>query len=263
MLVTPMLRYRSIFISDVHLGTQDCQAEFLLEFLQSTDCENLYLVGDIVDMWKLKNGVYWPRINNLVVQTIRDKARQGVNVVYVPGNHDDLMRDFVGSNVDGIEIRKEVIHTTAQGERLLIVHGDMFDDVVKSIHWLEHVGSHLYELAMALSRAYNKIRRRFGYSYWSFAAFIKYKFANAVKYIRSYEMAAALEARRRGVDGIVCGHIHHPNIVRSADVTYINTGDWVEHCTAVTEDMSGTIELVDWLEMRESQQHRVDLQQVA
>lgn len=245
------IAFRSIFISDLHLGTSDCQADMLAEFLTNTTSDNLYLVGDIVDLLKLQSSVYWPRTNNRIANLILDKAKGGTRVVYIPGNHDEVLRDFAGGNVNGIDIALEQVHTTAAGKRLLILHGDMFDDLVKHSRWLAHLGSGLYDLVLFLSRIYNRTRRMLGFSYWSFAAFIKYRLKEAVRYIEIYEETAARHASSRGFDGIVCGHIHHPNIRRLSDLTYFNTGDWVEHCTALVEDARGNIELIRWPMMRE------------
>lgn len=258
-----MLRYRTIFLSDIHLGTSDCQADFLYEFLQNTTCETLYLVGDVVDLWKLRSSIQWPRVKNRIAQLIIDKAASGTRVIYIPGNHDELLRDFVGSEFNGVELLEDHVHESATGKRLLVLHGDIFDEVVKTMSWVDDLGSGLYEVIMYISRLYNRIRNWFGYSYWSFAAFIKYKFAEAVRYIHSFEQAAMHEARNRGFDGIVCGHIHHPNVIENGDVLYLNTGDWVEHCTAIVEDEQGQFQLLDWVSARESLQQPAELKRVA
>lgn len=250
---TDTLGFRSIFISDVHLGTSDCQAELLLEFLSSTRAENLYLVGDIVDLIKLRSAIHWTRTMNEVANTILEKARTGTRVIYVPGNHDELIRDFAGSHFNGIDVQIQAEHRTLDGQRLLILHGDIFDDVVRNIRWLEALGSNLYELIMIMSRHYNRVRRLLGYPYWSFAAFIKYKFKEARRYIENFEVAAAREAIRRGYNGIVCGHIHHPNNRMINGIRYLNTGDWVEHCTALVEHEDGTLEILDWQFYRQRQ----------
>lgn len=247
------LRYRSIFISDVHLGTSDCHAAALLDFLKSTSSEYLYLVGDIVDLWKLQHAVFWPRIKNDLANLVLEKARTGTRVIYIPGNHDALLRDFVGSHFNGIDVRMEYVHITVTGQRLLVLHGDKFDDAVRNMRWIEVLGGVLYEFIMKLSRIQNRLREMLGYPYWSFAAFIKYKFKEAVRYIEKYEETAAREAAQEGYDGIICGHIHHPN-QRTIDGTlYLNTGDWVEHCTALVEDKKGNMKLIDWLAHRQQQ----------
>lgn len=245
------LKFRSIFISDLHLGTSDCQAELLLEFLAATRSEYLYLVGDIVDLWKLQGSVYWPRTKNRIANLVFDKARSGTKVIYIPGNHDELLRDFAGSHINGIDVKLEDVHTTAAGERLLILHGDIFDDLVRNMRWVESLGNNLYELTMIVSRYYNRVRRILGFPYWSFAAFIKYKFKEAVRHIENFEEVAARHAGIKGYDGIVCGHIHHPNQRTLHGCRYLNTGDWVEHCSALTEDHTGRLTLIEWPRMRE------------
>lgn len=240
------LFFRSIFISDLHLGTRDCQADLLLEFLDRTSSDYLYLVGDIVDLWKIERYIHWPGVKNRIAKLIFDKARNGTRVIYIPGNHDEYLRELAGSRINGIEIRLQDSHMTAAGKRLLVLHGDIFDDLVRNIRWLESLGDSLYDLIMFLSRFYNRLRRSLGFSYWSFAAFIKYKFKDAVRYIENYEEIAAHHAANRGYDGIVCGHIHHPNQRLLGDMRYYNTGDWVEHCTALTEDINGKLAILHW-----------------
>lgn len=242
--------YRSIFLSDIHLGTSDCQADILLEFLQSTSSDYLYLVGDIVDLQQLRHAVHWPRIKNDVVNTIFEIARRGTRVFYLPGNHDELFRDFTGSHYNGVDLIDQVTHVSAKGERILVLHGDIFDDAVRNYHWLESLGSGLYTMIMLMSRLYNAVRRKLGFPFWSFAAFVKYKFKQAVEYIENFELVAARHAASQGFDGIICGHIHHPNCLTIEGVKYMNTGDWVEHCTLMTEDMHGDFKLMDWLEAR-------------
>ncbi len=243
--------FRSIFISDVHLGTPDCQAELLLEFLREHESEYLYLVGDIFDFWKIRYSMTWPRVKNDLVNLVIEKANSGTRVVYVPGNHDELMRDFVDHDFNGIDLRQETVHKTAAGERLLILHGDAFDEVVRHHRFLDFVGNTMYEFIMIMSRNFNRVRKHFGFGYWSFANFVKYRFKEAVRYIEHFEHTAAAYARKLGFDGIVCGHIHHPNNTKIHGVRYLNTGDWVEHCTALTEDAEGNLEIIDWLQQRE------------
>lgn len=247
------LHYRSIFISDVHLGTSDCQAELLFDFLASTSSDHLYLVGDIVDLWKCKHSIYWPRVKNDLVNLILEKARSGTKVIYVPGNHDELLRDFTGSHYHGVDLVQQAEHITADGQRLLVLHGDIFDEIVRTYHWLEAVGSGLYDFVLRLNRIYNATRKRLGYPYWSLAAFIKYRFKEAVSHIRNFEEAAARHAAAKSFDGIICGHIHAPNDTLIEGVHYFNTGDWVEHCTALTEDETGKMALIDWAAYRKQQ----------
>ncbi len=240
------LKLRTIFISDVHLGTRDAQAEHLLDFLRHTESEYLYLLGDIVDFWKARSGWYWPRQHSEVVQAILDKARRGTRVVYVPGNHDEWLRDYIGTEFNGIELRQGLVHRTLQGERLLLLHGDEFDSAVRCNRLLSHVGSGFYDVLLYLNRAYNALRRRCGFSYWSLSSYIKRRVKNARDYIERYEAAALHEAQRHKVDGLVCGHIHQPALREVDGVRYLNTGDWVEHCSAVVETQSGELHLINW-----------------
>ncbi|MDZ7686220.1 MAG: UDP-2,3-diacylglucosamine diphosphatase [Gammaproteobacteria bacterium] len=193
----------------------------------------------------------WPRVKNDLVNLVIEKSRGDTKVIYVPGNHDELMRDFIGQDFNGIDLRRETVHKTADGRRLLILHGDVFDEVVRHPRILDFLGNSAYELIMSVSRNFNRLRKRFGYGYWSFAKFIKYRFGEAVRYIERFEQAASAHATRLGFDGIVCGHIHHPNNIEIDGAQYLNTGDWVEHCTALTEDESGRLEIIDWLRFRE------------
>ncbi|MBN2885099.1 MAG: UDP-2,3-diacylglucosamine diphosphatase [Chromatiaceae bacterium] len=240
------LKYRSIFISDVHLGSRGCQAEFVLDFLRSTQCRQLYLVGDIVDLWAMKNGLYWPEQHNQVVREILDKARQGVEVIYIPGNHDELFRDHLGAEFGHVTVRDEVEHTTVDGRRFLVLHGDRFDGVVQHGKWLAHLGSHAYDALLALNGTVNRVRRLFGMGYWSLAGYLKQRVKNAVSYISDFEGVLAAEARRRSLDGMICGHIHHAEIRDIEGVSYCNCGDWVESCTALVEHHDGRMELLRW-----------------
>ena len=240
------LKYRTIWISDVHLGFRGCQAEFLLDFLQSTDCRQLYLVGDIVDVWAMKNGIFWPQAHNNVVRAILDKARRGTEVIYVPGNHDEVFRAHLGADFGNVLVRDDVVHITADGRRLLVTHGDKFDRVVQNGRWLAVIGARLYDLVLRLSHHLNSARKALGLGYWSLAAYLKHRVKNAVNYIGDFENAVASEAMQHGVDGMVCGHIHHAEIREIGGVTYLNCGDWVESCTALVEHHDGGIELLRW-----------------
>lgn len=250
--MTPVAHYRSIFISDVHLGTSDCQTELLLEFLQHNHCDNLYLVGDIFDLIKLRKSVFWPKIKNEILDNVFQKASTGTRVIYVPGNHDEQLRNYVGNTINGIEIHDEFEHFTADNRKLLVLHGDCFDEMVRNMDWLEALGDNLYSVVMVLNRLYNRSRHWLGYPYWSLAAFLKLQFKEALRYIEKYEKTVTREAEQRGFDGVVCGHIHRPNLIRAKGVTYFNTGDWVEHCSALVEDASGEMRLLYWLEEREA-----------
>jgi UDP-2,3-diacylglucosamine pyrophosphatase LpxH len=239
-------RYRTIFISDVHLGTKGCQAELLLEFLRETESEYLFLVGDIVDGWRLTRAWYWPQAHNDVVQKVLRKARKGTNVIYVPGNHDEGFRQFRGVEFGHIQIVDEAVHTMKDGRRFLVTHGDKFDVVVNYAKWLAFVGDYAYRLAITLNVWFNAARRRLGFPYWSLSSYLKYKVKNAVEFIGDYETALAAEARRRDVQGVICGHIHHAEIREIGGITYCNDGDWVESCTALVEHMSGELEIIPW-----------------
>ncbi|MBI3899828.1 MAG: UDP-2,3-diacylglucosamine diphosphatase [Gammaproteobacteria bacterium] len=240
------LRFRSIWISDVHLGTRACKAEYLLDFLQHTDSTRLYLVGDIVDFWNLKGGWYWPRLHNQVIQTAMEKASRGTEVTYVPGNHDELFRDHIGRAFGGIRVVKDVIHETADGRKLLVIHGDEFDAIVVNSKWLALLGSWMYDVLLSANRWVNWVRRRCGFPYWSLAAFLKHKVKNAVNFISHFEQALVHEAKRRQVDGVICGHIHKATLEDYGDILYGNCGDWVESCTALVERLDGSLAIVHW-----------------
>jgi len=243
--------YRAIWISDVHLGTRGCKAEFLLDFLKNTECETLYLVGDMIDGWRLKRSWYWPQAHNDVVQKLLRKARKGSRVIYIPGNHDEFARGYTDSAFGEVEVLHEAIHTAADGKRYLIMHGDEFDGVVQYARWLAHLGDHAYTMALVLNHWFNWARRKLGYRYWSLSAYLKHKVKNAVQYIANFEQAMAEVARLRGVDGIVCGHIHHAELRQFNEITYANDGDWVESCTALVEHFDGRLEIIHWTEIRQ------------
>ncbi|HET9652715.1 MAG TPA: UDP-2,3-diacylglucosamine diphosphatase [Usitatibacter sp.] len=240
------LRFRSIFISDLHLGTPGCQAKALLGFLRHTESRDLYLVGDIIDGWQLKRRWYWHQTHNDVIQKVLRKARKGTRVTYIAGNHDEAMRHFLGLAFGGIDIRPEAVHVTADGRRLLVTHGDLFDGVVQRAKWLAHVGDALYMLSLKANRWFNHARASLGLPYWSLSQFLKHRVKNAVGYITSFEEALAHEARRRGFDGVVCGHIHKAEIRDIGGVRYCNDGDWVESLTALVELESGELRIMDW-----------------
>ena len=244
----PTQRFRAIWISDVHLGTRGCKADVLLDFLKHTDSEVLYLVGDIVDGWRLKRSWYWPQAHNDVVQKILRKARKGTRVVFIPGNHDEFARDYADHHFGDIEVACETVHVTLGGQRLLVLHGDAFDGVVKYARWLAHLGDWAYTAALSLNHWLNVARRRMGLPYWSLSAYLKHKVKNAVQFIDDYEQTVADEARRRGVDGVVCGHIHHAEIRHIGGVLYANDGDWVESCTALVETQDGRLEVLGWFD---------------
>lgn len=241
-------RYRTIWISDVHLGTRGCNAGLLLDFLDSTDSDTLYLVGDIIDGWRLKKKFFWPAAHNEVVRRILARARRGTRVVYIPGNHDEMFRQFTGMSFGGVEIRRAAFHSTADGRRLLVTHGDEFDAVMLAHRWLAFVGDTLYGLMMELNRWTNAVRRRLGMPYWSLSKMAKHKVKNAVEFISRYEEVVARAARDRGVDGVVCGHIHTAEFRIIDGVEYWNDGDWVEGCNALVEHEDGRMEILHWAE---------------
>lgn len=241
--------YRSVFISDTHLGTRGCRAEFLADFLKSISCENLFLVGDIIDGWRLKRSWFWDKHHDKVLRRVLKLARNGTNVVYVPGNHDEMLRKFLGLGIEvcGVKIKMEAEHVTADGKRLLITHGDLFDSVVRHARLLAILGDGAYTAALVVNRYFNMVRNLLGYPYWSLSAWLKLQVKEAVKAIDRFEVALADDAKARGFDGVVCGHIHHAEMRMVNDVLYINDGDWVESCTALVEHQDGTLELIDWV----------------
>ena len=253
------LRFRTIFISDVHLGTPGCQAKHLLDFLRHTDSKHLYLVGDIVDGWQLKRRWFWNQAHNDVVQKVLRKARKGTQVTYIAGNHDEAARQFLGLAFGGIEIRAEAEHRTADGKRLLVTHGDLFDAVVQGAKWLAYVGDWAYVVTLKVNRWFNHVRASLGLPYWSLAQFLKHKVKNAVSYIGEFEAALAQEARKRGFDGVVCGHIHKAEIRDIDGVLYCNDGDWVESLTALVELESGELRIIDWKAVDASQDIPVNM----
>ncbi len=239
-------RYRALFISDIHLGTKACQAEAFLDFLRCHEAPKIYLVGDIVDFWRIRRGSYWPQAHNDVLQKLLRKVRKGSELIFIPGNHDEAMREYCGSNFGGIAIERQTIHEGADGKRYLIMHGDEFDVVVRYAKWLAFLGDGSYTLALWLNTHLNTVRRWFGMPYWSLSAYLKHKVKSAVNFIGEFETALAQEARRRGAQGVICGHIHHAAMRQLGDVTYMNTGDWVESCTAVGETEEGVFEIIRW-----------------
>ena len=241
-----VIRFRSIWISDLHLGTTGCQAARLLEFLQATESDTLYLVGDIIDGWQLKRRWYWDQVHNNVVQTVLKKAKKGTNVIFVPGNHDEAVRQFIDLDFGGIKVRDELVHVTAQGKRMLVLHGDRFDGVIACAKWLAYVGDSLYTMILKFNHVFNNWRARAGLPYWSLSQYLKLKVKNAVSYISSFENALADEARKRGLDGVICGHIHKPEIRDIDGIMYCNDGDWVESLSALVEEANGELRLVSW-----------------
>jgi UDP-2,3-diacylglucosamine pyrophosphatase LpxH len=245
--MSPMLhvqtRVRAAFISDLHLGARECQAGEIADFLRRVEMEELYLVGDIVDLWNMRRGIYWPAAHHEVLKLIMEKARRGTRVVYVPGNHDELARSLVGSMLAGIEVHEECIHVTRDGQRLLVIHGDAFDAAVRFSPLLKATGCALYSVILFGGRGVNLVRRLMGLPRWSLVTWLKSRVGNAMAYVQRFEQVAAREAAARGFDGIVCGHIHRPQMARIEGVLYCNDGDWVEHCTALVEDRNGVLSI--------------------
>jgi len=243
-------RYRTLWISDTHLGTRGCQADYLLDCLRHTQVDTLFLVGDIIDGWRLKKSWYWTETQNAVVQEILRKSQAGTKVIYIPGNHDECLRDYTSLVFGGVLVADEAIHVGADGRRFLVLHGDEFDSVVRYAKWLAHLGDWAYTGLLSLNVHFNHVRRWLKLPYWSLSAYIKHRVKNAVEFISHFETAVADEARKRGVDGVICGHIHHPEMRMIGDILYCNDGDWVESCTALVEHGDGQLEILRWTDMR-------------
>ncbi|MFM6933701.1 MAG: UDP-2,3-diacylglucosamine diphosphatase [Novosphingobium sp.] len=242
----PKKRCRTVWISDIHLGTRGCKADMLVDFLRSIEPETLYLVGDIVDGWSLRKGWYWPDSHNEVVRRILKMAHRNTRVIFVIGNHDEVLRDYAGLGFGGVSLALEAVHTTADGRRLLVTHGDSFDGVVLYARWLAFLGDQAYTLLLKANIVVNAVRRRFDLPYWSLSAYLKKRVKNAVQFVCNFEQALVHEAKSRGFDGVVCGHIHTAEIRTIDGIVYYNDGDWVESCTALMEDSSGAMSIVEW-----------------
>ena len=239
--------YRTIWISDLHIGSTQCQADILLDFLKFNESERLYLVGDIIDFWALSKRVYWPRAHNTIIQKLLRKARHGTEVIYVPGNHDENVRDYDEYIFGDITVKNSVIHTTVKGLKFLVVHGDEYDTIAKYHRWIAKLGSKGYDLLLEVNRVLRGVRRLFGLrSHFSLAAFVKYKVKNAVQFISDYEESIVATLNDEGLDGVICGHIHHAEMKDMNGFFYINTGDFVESCTAIVEHFDGELELIQW-----------------
>lgn len=259
----PKRKFRTIWISDVHLGTRGCNAEMLVDFLHSVECETLYLVGDIIDGWRLRKGWYWPDAHNEVIRHVLKMAHRGTRVVFVVGNHDEMLREYAGLTFGGVELVLEAVHRTADGRRLLVTHGDSFDGVVLYAKWLALLGDKAYSILLRVNVLVNAVRRRFKLPYWSLSAHLKKRVKNAVQFVCAFEEAVARETAERGLDGVVCGHIHSAEIRQIGDITYYNDGDWVESCTALTEDATGAMAILDWSAesaARSAKAHRAGMQ---
>ncbi|MGD2082344.1 MAG: UDP-2,3-diacylglucosamine diphosphatase [Chromatiales bacterium] len=245
------LRFRAVWISDVHLGFRGSRAEYLLDFLKSVECEHLYLVGDIIDVWNMRRGVYWPQAHNDVLRAVLGKAKHGTRVTYVPGNHDEVFRDHVGLQFGNIAIKRTALHQTVDGRRLLILHGDEFDGIMQYSRFLAFLGDRAYVLLLWSNRWLNALRRSLGLGYWSLSAYLKNKVKNAVNYISNFEQAVVRESAEHAADGLICGHIHHAGIRHIDGTLYCNCGDWVESCTALVEHHDGRLEILRWTEQQD------------
>ncbi len=243
------LKCRSVWLSDIHLGYRGCKAEFLLDFLRTVECDYIYLVGDIFDIWYLKRkGFYWPQSHNNVIRTILGKAKHNTRVIYIPGNHDEMFREYNGLKFGNVEIHNKYIHTTVDGRKLLMMHGDEFDSAVRCNRLIGFVGDVAYDALLYINRYLNIFRRKLGFPYWSLASFVKSRVKNAMNAVEKFEAAVSHEAHRAKVDGLVCGHIHHAQMREIGDILYCNDGDWVENCTTMIEHRDGSLELLRWHE---------------
>jgi UDP-2,3-diacylglucosamine pyrophosphatase LpxH len=251
-------RYRAAWISDAHLGTRGCNATALLDFLRENDFDTLYIVGDLIDIWSLRRGIYWPQQHNDVIQKILRKARKGTSVIYIPGNHDELVAGFCGT-YGNIEIRSSAIHVTASRERILVIHGHELDTVVQNVRWLAFAGDLGYQFLLSLNPLINFIRRRFGLGYWSLSAYAKRRVKDAVSFIGRFETAVAHYAERHHVDSVLCGHIHSAAIREFGKVTYYNCGDWVESCTALVEGDDGILSMLNYLPLSGDRMSRTQM----
>lgn len=252
--------YRTIWLSDIHLGTRDCKIHYLLDFLKYNESEKLYLVGDIFDGWRLRRGWHWPQPHSTFIQKILRKSRKGTEVIFIPGNHDEFLRPYVGMEFGDIKMKLNDIHRTADNKRLFILHGDEFDGVMRYAKWLAYVGDRAYGFALRLNRYFNLLRQNLGLPYWSLSQHLKQKVKQAVQIVTDFEEDMARMAKRKGCDGVVCGHIHHAEMRQIGDIMYYNDGDWVESCTALVEHFDGTMEIIYWTEELQKLQNEIDHQ---
>ena len=241
-----MKKYKTVFISDIHLGTKMSQATKLLDFIKTFECEKIYLIGDIIDGWALHKTFYWPQEHNDVIQKLMRMARKGTEVIYIPGNHDEFLRSFGDHEFGNIKLINEDIHIGLDGKKYLIIHGDKFDVVIEHAKWLSQLGSWAYDFSIFVNILVNKIRNIFKLKPWSISSWLKYKVKEAVNFIGNYENTLSNYAKSLGVDGIICGHIHHPNVRDFSNIKYLNCGDWVETCSAVVENLNGSMEVILW-----------------
>lgn len=243
-------QYRSIWLSDIHLGYKGCKADYLLDFLKTTESDVLYLIGDIVDLWSVKRTMFWPQMHNNIVRTILGKAKQGTRVIYIPGNHDEQLREYTGMIFGNVEIHNEYTHVTPDGKRMLLVHGDAYDAIMKCRGVKNYIGNLGYEVLLYCNRQISRIRRKFGFPYWSLSGFVKRQVKDAMEHINNFAEVVCSDAARRGYDGVVCGHIHHADLREVEGILYCNDGDWVENCTALVELENGQMELIHWTEQQ-------------
>jgi UDP-2,3-diacylglucosamine pyrophosphatase LpxH len=241
-----MKSYKTVFISDIHLGARMSQADQLLDFFKTFECEKMYLVGDIIDCWAMRGKSYWPQHHNDVVQKILRRARKGTEIIYIPGNHDEFMREYCDAEFGHILLQREAVHVGVDGKIYYVTHGDQFDVVTTNAKWLAHLGSWAYDVSILISLGLNKIRHNLGMSYWSLSSYLKQTVKESVNFIGNYEETLSDYVNKKGYDGIICGHIHHANIRKIGNITYINCGDWVESMTAIVEHHDGRFELIEW-----------------
>ncbi len=242
-----MPKVRSLFLSDIHLGTRACQADQLLDFLREYSSDNIFLIGDIVDFWAMNRSIHWSSAQNTVVQKLLRRARHGERIVFIPGNHDEVLREYCGILFGDIEVASELVHETVDGKRYLLIHGDVFDQVTRHHRWVAILGDAAYNLLVRINHTLSWMRRKAGIpGYWSLAGFAKRKVKTALNFIFDFEESAVHHARERGLDGVICGHIHWAMIRDIGGCTYVNCGDWVDSCTAIVEHMDGRLELIAW-----------------
>ena len=252
-------RFRSIWLSDIHLGTSFSKADQLLEFLKTCETEQIILVGDIIDIWGLKRSWQWAQSHSKVIQKLIKLSSQGVRIVFIPGNHDELFREYLNTNFGQIEIKDRIEYLTQDGRRLLVVHGDQYDVFMQdSYRWLAHLGDHAFHVIQFISRLDQRFRALIGKEYWSLAGYLKNRTKSITKIIGKFEQALIMAAKREGYDGVICGHIHHAEIKTVDDSLYMNCGDWVDSCTALVEEASGRFRIIDWMELSKTVQFALD-----
>jgi UDP-2,3-diacylglucosamine pyrophosphatase LpxH len=248
-----MNKYKTIFISDVHLGAKDCKAEYLNNFLKHNSCESLYLVGDIIDAWKIQqNRMKWKQSHTDVIRRILKFAKKGNKVIYVAGNHDEFLRPMIpyAASFGNVQICNQITHVGVDGKKYLVVHGDLFDGITRLAPWLSFLGDRAYEFILNLNGRFNWIRHRLGFGYWSLSKWLKHKVKSAIDFMFMFEKTITTYAKKRGFDGVICGHIHHAEIKNIDGIIYMNDGDWVESLTALVEHHDGTWEIVTWQELQ-------------